>query len=140
MPGFLFFGPKMRYTLLITASVNNISAHRRALIFADTLLHAKHTIHTIFFYGESAGIGLSTRDLKNISTGSNTDWSTISLKGKTQLIICVASALSQGVHDGTAESKSSMPVRNIAPEFKIGGLGSLVEAITKSDRVLCFGG
>ncbi len=130
----------MRYTLLVTASLNNISAHRRVLLFADALLAAKHTIHTIFFYGDSAGIGLASRDLKHINNGSNTDWSTISQKGKTQLIICVSSALRQGVHGGAAESKSSTPSRNIAPDFEIGGLGSLVDAITKSDRVLCFGG
>ena len=130
----------MLYTLLITASLSNISAHRRALVFADTLLNQEHSIHTIFFYGEGAGIGLSTRDLNSTLDRTNLNWCSISEKGKTKLILCVSSALTQGVLDKTTSLQSKDFQENIATGFETGGLGSLVDAVSNSDRLMSFGG
>ena len=130
----------MLYTLLITASLSNISAHRRALVFADTLLNQEHSIHTIFFYGEGAGIGLSTRDLNSTLDRTNLNWCSISEKGKTKLILCVSSALTQGVLDTTTSLQSKEFQENIAAGFETGGLGSLVDAVSNSDRLMSFGG
>ena len=130
----------MHYTLLITASLSNLSAHRRALMFADALLHAQHSIHTIFFYGEGAGIGLSTRDVKSTLYRTNLNWCSISERGKTQLILCVSSALTQGILDKTTSSQSKTFLANIEAGFETGGIGSLVEAIANSDRLMSFGG
>ena len=130
----------MLYTLLITASLSNISAHRRALVFADTLLNQEHSIHTIFFYGEGAGIGLSTRDLNSTLDRTNLNWCSISEKGKTKLILCVSSALTQGVLDTTTSLQSKEFQENIATGFETGGLGSLVDAVSNSDRLMSFGG
>ena len=130
----------MLYTLLITASLSNISAHRRALMFADALLHQEHSIHTIFFYGEGAGIGLSTRDVNSTLYRTNLNWCSISEKGKTKLILCVSSALTQGVLDKTTSLHSKDFQENIATGFETGGLGSLVDAVANSDRLMSFGG
>ena len=130
----------MRYTLLITASLSNVSAHRRALMFADALLHAQHCIHTIFFYGEGAGIGLSTRDLNFTPDQTNLNWYSISERGKTQLILCISSALTQGILDKTTSSQSKNFSINIATGFETGGIGSLVDAVANSDRLMSFGG
>ena len=130
----------MQYTLLITASLSNLSAHRRALMFADALLRAQHSIHTIFFYGEGAGIGLSTRDLSSTLGQTNLNWRSISKKGKTRLILCVSSALAQGILDETASLQSKSFPENIATGFQTGGIGSLVDAVANSDRLMSFGG
>ncbi len=130
----------MLYTLLITASLSNISAHRRALMFADALLNEEHSIHTIFFYGEGAGIGLSTRDLNSTLYRTNLNWCSISERGKTQLILCVSSALTQGIQDKITSSQSKELSTNIAAGFETGGIGSLVDAVANSDRLMSFGG
>ena len=130
----------MRYTLLITASLSNISAHRRALMFADALLHAQHSIHTIFFYGEGAGIGLSTRNVNFTPDQVNLNWCSISERGKTQLILCVSSALTQGIQDKITSSQSKELSTNITAGFETGGIGSLVDAVANSDRLISFGG
>ena len=130
----------MHYTLLITASASNISAHRRALMFADALLNEQHSIHTIFFYGEGAGIGLSTRDVNSTLDRTNLNWCSISEKGKTRLILCVSSALAQGILDSSTSLQSKDFQENIATGFETGGLGSLVDAVANSDRLMSFGG
>ena len=109
-------------------------------MFADALLSAKHSLHKIFFYGEGAAIGLSSRDIKLITEQSNTDWSSISKRGKTQLVLCVSSALKEGVVDKNAASQSASCSPTIASGFETGGIGSLVDAVANSDRLLCFGG
>ena len=109
-------------------------------MFADALLTQEHSIHTIFFYGEGAGIGLSTRDLNSTLDRTNLNWCSISEKGKTKLILCVSSALTQGVLDKTTSLQSKEFQENIAAGFETGGLGSLVDAVSNSDRLMSFGG
>jgi len=109
-------------------------------MFADALLHAQHSIHTIFFYGEGAGIGLSTRNVNFTPDQVNLNWCSISERGKTQLILCVSSALTQGIQDKITSSQSKELSTNIAAGFETGGIGSLVDAIANSDRLMSFGG
>ena len=139
-PGFSFANQAMKYTLLVTASLNNISAHRRAIKFADALLCANHSIHMIFFYGAGAAIGHASRNRKFNEGDSYIDWSSISEKARTQLVLCVSSALNEGIVDAKEATREKTASATIASGFEVGGIGSLVEAITKSDRLLCFGG
>ena len=93
-----------------------------------------------FFYGEGAGIGLSTREVNSTFDRSNLNWSSISKRGNTKLILCVSSALTQGILDKTTSLQSKNFPENIAMGFEMGGIGSLVDAVANSDRLISFGG
>jgi tRNA 2-thiouridine synthesizing protein D len=55
------------------------------------------------------------------------------------MVLCVAAAQRRGlVDDGEAE-RNGKDATNIAPGFRISGLGQLVEGAIQSDRLVVFG-
>ncbi len=55
-------------------------------------------------------------------------WSKLAEEHKVDLVVCVAAALRRGIKD-----------ENLAPGFRISGLGQLVEAGIQADRMVTFG-
>jgi len=82
----------------------------------------------VFFYHD--GVNNSTRltepplDDRNIVTR----WSKLGDEHGIDLVVCVAAALRRGIRD-----------ENLAPGFRISGLGQLVETGIEADRTVTFG-
>jgi tRNA 2-thiouridine synthesizing protein D len=55
-------------------------------------------------------------------------WSALAADHKVDLVVCVAAALRRGIRD-----------ENLAPGFRISGLGQLVDSGIKADRLITFG-
>jgi tRNA 2-thiouridine synthesizing protein D len=54
-------------------------------------------------------------------------------------VVCVAAAQRRGIVDPDEAKRNSKDSDNIAPGFRISGLGQLIEAGIKSDRLMEFG-
>ncbi|MCL4725662.1 MAG: DsrE family protein, partial [Rhodocyclaceae bacterium] len=55
-------------------------------------------------------------------------WAKLAEEHEIDLVVCVAAALRRGIKD-----------ENLAPGFRISGLGQLIEAGIQADRMVTFG-
>jgi len=98
-----------------------------------------HEIYRIFFYhdGVNNGTRLTTppQDDRNVVAR----WSELAQEHDLDMVLCVAAAQRRGlVDDGEAE-RNGKDATNIAPGFRISGLGQLIEGGVQSDRLVVFG-
>jgi tRNA 2-thiouridine synthesizing protein D len=66
-------------------------------------------------------------------------WSELAEKHGLDLVICIAAAQRRGIMDADEAKRQGMDANNIAPGFRISGLGQLVEGGIQSDRLVVFG-
>jgi tRNA 2-thiouridine synthesizing protein D len=93
----------------------------------------------VFFYhdGVNNGTRLTTppQDDRHIVNR----WSELSKAHDLDLVVCVAAAQRRGIVDPDEAKRNGKDSDNIAPGFRISGLGQLIEAGIQADRLLVFG-
>ncbi len=130
----------MKYSLLVTSAPCSGHTSLTAARFAEAVLAGGHSVHRVFFLdagtlnGAVAGVSpqgeIDPREL----------WQTLALKHGLELILCISSALREGVLDATEADRYEKPGVTAHPAFTVSGLGQLVDAWVESDRVVTFGG
>jgi len=87
----------------------------------------------VFFYhdGVNNGTRLTTppQDDRNIVAR----WSALAESHALDLVVCVAAAQRRGIADADEAKRHGKDADNIAPGFRISGLGQLIEAAIESD-------
>ena len=66
-------------------------------------------------------------------------WSELAEEHGLDLVVCIAAAQRRGIVDETEQKRHRKDANNIAPNFRISGLGQLIEAGVNSDRLVVFG-
>jgi len=66
-------------------------------------------------------------------------WSKLAEENKLDLVVCVAAAQRRGIVDEGEAKRNGKDATNLAPGFRISGLGQLIEAGIQSDRLVTFG-
>lgn len=118
----------MKISIVVNEGPYTHEASDSAYLFARAVLEKGHEVSRVFFYHD--GVNNSTRlteppqDDRNIVNR----WSKLAEDHKLDLVVCVAAALRRGIRD-----------ENLAPGFRISGLGQLIEAGIKADRLVTFG-
>ena len=118
----------MKFSILVSEGPYTHQSSDTAYQFAKAVLARGHEIFRIFFYHD--GVNNATRlttppqDDRNIVNR----WSKLAADHQVDLVVCVAAALRRGIKDEV-----------LAPGFRISGLGQLVDAGIKSDRLVTFG-
>jgi tRNA 2-thiouridine synthesizing protein D len=129
----------MKYSILINEGPYTHQASDSAFQFAKAVLAKGHEIFRIFFYHD--GVNNATRlttppqDDRNIVNR----WSKLAEEHKLDLVVCVAAAQRRGIVDEGEAKRNGKDATNLAPGFRISGLGQLVEAGIQSDRLVTFG-
>jgi tRNA 2-thiouridine synthesizing protein D len=115
------------------------AASDTAYQFTKAALEKGHEIFRVFFYhdGVNNGTRFTTppqddRNLVNL-------WSELAEKHNLDLVVCVAAAQRRGIVDPDEAKRNGKDGDNIAPGFRISGLGQLIEAGIQSDRLVVFG-
>jgi len=54
-------------------------------------------------------------------------------------VVCIAAAQRRGLMDKSEAKRNGKDADNIAPGFRISGLGQLIEAGIQADRLVVFG-
>jgi|TARA_Y100000294_G_scaffold76316_1_gene71950 tRNA 2-thiouridine synthesizing protein D len=117
----------MKLGILVQDGPYNHQAADSAYNFIMAALEKNHEIIGVFFYND--GVINSTKlmeppqDDRHISKR----WSDIGGKG-IDLIVCIAAAKRRGINDDV-----------LASNFRIAGLGQLVEIAIQCDRLITFG-
>ncbi len=129
----------MKLTIQVNEGPYQHEAADSAYNFAVAALEKGHEIFRIFFYhdGVNNGTRLTTppQDDRNIVNR----WSELAEKHNLDLVLCVAAAQRRGIVDADEMKRHGKDANNIAPGFRISGLGQLIEGAIQSDRLVVFG-
>jgi tRNA 2-thiouridine synthesizing protein D len=129
----------MKFTIQVNEGPYQHQSSDTAYQFTKAALEAGHEIFRVFFYHD--GVNNATRlttppqDDRNIVTR----WSELAEKHNLDLVVCVAAAQRRGIADADESKRNGKDADNIAPGFRISGLGQLIEGGVQSDRLVVFG-
>ena len=116
----------MKFGILVNQGPYTHQASDTAYHFVKAALGKGHQIHRVFFYHDGVNNGtrltVPPQDDRNIVKR----WSELA-------------AQRRGVMDAAEAKRNGKDADNIAPGFRISGLGQLIEAGIKSDRLVVFG-
>lgn len=118
----------MKFAILVNAGPFSHQAADSALAFAQAVLASEHALVRVFFYFDGV------HNANRLAAPSNGErnlvraWSKLAGDHGVDLVVCIAAGLRRGVREA-----------NLAPGFRISGLGLLVEAGILADRLVTFG-
>jgi tRNA 2-thiouridine synthesizing protein D len=126
------------FAIVVRAAPYASQAPLSAYHFCRAALESGHEILRLFFYEDgvlnaSANIVPPQDELQLPQA-----WQQLIEAHGIDAVVCVASALKHGVVDAREAERYGLPAPSLLPGFSIGGLGQLVDASIKADRVLTF--
>lgn len=129
----------MKFGIVVNEGPYQHEAADTAYNFSKAALDKGHEIFRVFFYhdGVNNGTRLATppQDDRNITNR----WTALAEEHNLDLVVCVAAAQRRGIVDPDEAKRNGKDADNIAPGFRISGLGQLIEAGIESDRLMIFG-
>ncbi|MCB1520510.1 MAG: sulfurtransferase complex subunit TusD [Hyphomicrobiaceae bacterium] len=131
----------MKLSILVNEGPYTHQAADSAYQFTKAALDKGVEIFRVFFYHDGVNNGtrltVPPQDDRNIQK----NWSDLAEKHKLDLVVCIAAAQRRGILDeGEAKRHGKGEgAANIAPGFRISGLGQLIEAGIEADRLVVFG-
>lgn len=129
----------MKFTIQVNEGPYQHQASDTAYQFTKAALEKGHEIFRVFFYHD--GVNNATRlttppqDDRNVVAR----WSELAEKHNLDLVVCVAAAQRRGIADADEARRNGKDADNLAPGFRISGLGQLIEGGVQSDRLVVFG-
>ena len=119
----------MKFAIMVNSAPFGHQAAESALAFAKAVLAKGHEISRIFFY--FGGVQNANRLAAPPSGEINMprDWSALASEHDVDLVVCITAGARRGLREA-----------NLAPGFRISGLGQLAEAAIEADRLVTFGG
>jgi len=129
----------MNFSIQINEGPFTHQAADTAYQFTKAALENGHEIFRVFFYHDGVNNGtmfpVPPQDDRNVQAL----WSELAEKHDLDLVICIAAAQRRGIMDADEAKRHAKGCSNVAPKFRISGLGQLIEAGITSDRLMVFG-
>ncbi len=129
----------MKIGILVSEGPFTHQASDSAYQFVKAALEKGHEIFRVFFYNDGVNNGtrltVPPQDERNIQS----NWTELAEKHNLDLVVCIAAAQRRGILDENEAKRQGKDADNIAPGFRISGLGQLIETGIESDRLVVFG-
>jgi tRNA 2-thiouridine synthesizing protein D len=129
----------MKFGILINEGPYTHAASDTAYQFVKAALAKGHEIFRVFFYHDGVNNGtrltVPPQDDRNIVKR----WSDLAAQHERDLVLCIAAAQRRGLMDAAEAKRNGKDADNLAPGFRISGLGQLIEAGIQADRLVVFG-
>ncbi len=129
----------MKFGILVNEGPYTHQSSDSAYQFTKAALEKGHEVFRVFFYNDGVNngtrLGVPPQDDRNITK----QWSELAEQYDLDLVVCIAAAQRRGLLDEDEAKRHGKDANNIAPGFRISGLGQLVEAGIQSDRLVVFG-
>ena len=129
----------MRFGIVVNEGPYTHQASDSAYRFAAAALEKGHEIFRVFFYHDGVNNGTRLSVPPADDRLIQKSWSELAEKHGLDLVICIAAAQRRGLMDADEAKRQGLDANNIAPGFRISGLGQLVEGGIQSDRLVVFG-
>jgi tRNA 2-thiouridine synthesizing protein D len=118
----------MKFALLINEGPFTHQASDSAYRFAVAAFARGHQVTRVFFHGDGVNNANRLSEPPTDDRSLVSQWSKLARQHDIDLVVCVAAALRRGIKDEL-----------LADGFRIAGLGQLVEAGIRCDRLIQFG-
>jgi tRNA 2-thiouridine synthesizing protein D len=118
----------MKFAILVNEGPYQHQASDSAYLFCRAALAKGHAIERVFFYHDGVNNASKLTEPPQDDRNVVARWSKLGAEHGLDLVVCVAAALRRGIKD-----------ENLAPGFRISGLGQLIEASIAADRTVVFG-
>jgi tRNA 2-thiouridine synthesizing protein D len=129
----------MKLAICVNEGPYTHQASDTAYQFTKAALEKGHTIMRVFFYHDGVNNGtrltVPPQDDRNLQKL----WSELAEAHKLDMVVCIAAAQRRGILDADEAKRQGKDANNIAPGFRISGLGQLIEAGIEADRLVTFG-
>ena len=129
----------MKFSILVNEGPYTHQASDSAYQFTKAALEAGHEIFRVFFYHDGVNNGtrltVPPQDDRNLQKL----WSALADTHKLDMVVCIAAAQRRGIMDENEAKRQGLDANNIAPGFRISGLGQLIEAGIQAERLVVFG-
>ena len=119
----------MKFAVLVHQAPLVHPASEQALAFVRAALAAGHQVLRVFFLADGVHVANRLSAPPTPETALVRRWSELAEQSGVDLVVCSTAGLKRGVREA-----------NLAPGFRISGLGQLAEMVAHADRVLTFGG
>jgi tRNA 2-thiouridine synthesizing protein D len=129
----------MKYTILVNEGPYQHQASDSAIQFIRAALEKGHEIFRVFFYHDGVNNGTRLTVPPADDRQLQKAWTELAEKHGLDLVICIAAAQRRGIMDADEAKRQGLDANNIAPGFRISGLGQLVEGGIQADRLVVFG-
>jgi tRNA 2-thiouridine synthesizing protein D len=118
----------MKFGIVVNEGPYQHQASDSAYLFAKAAIAKGHEVWRVFFYHDGVNNASKLTEPPQDDRHIVNRWAKLAEEHNVDLVVCVAAALRRGIKD-----------ENLAHGFRISGLGQLVEAGIKSDRLVTFG-
>lgn len=118
----------MKFGILVNEGPYNHQASDSAYLFAKAAIEKGHKVDRVFFYYDGVNNATKLSEPPQDDRNIVKRWSQMAEEHGVDLVVCVAAGLRRGLKD-----------ENLAPGFRISGLGQLIEIGIQADRVVTFG-
>jgi len=129
----------MKFAILVNEGPYTHQAVDTAYQFTKAALEKGHEIFRVFFYHDGVNnasrLTVPPQDDRHIQKR----WTELAEKHKLDLVVCIAAAQRRGLLDENEAKRQGKDANNIAPGFRISGLGQLIEAGIQAERLVTFG-
>jgi len=129
----------MKLAIQINEGPYQHQASDTAYHFTKAALEKGHEVFRVFFYHDgvynSSRLTTPPQDDRNIVNR----WAELAAKYNLDMVVCVAAAQRRGIVDEGEAKRNGKDATNIHPNFRISGLGQLIEAAIQSERLVVFG-
>lgn len=129
----------MIFSLAVYSAPYTSQASYTAYQFAIALLNQGHLLHRVFFYQDgvhnATNLAIPPQDEFDLQSA----WQTLAINHNLDIVVCIAAALKRGVIDAREAQRYNKRSHNAVERYSISGLGQLIEATVKSDRLISFG-
>ena len=129
----------MKYTLMVNEGPYQHQSSDTAYQFAKAALANGHEIFRVFFYHDGVNNGSRLSVPPKDDRLVQKQWSELALQHGFDMVICIAAAQRRGLMDASEAKRQGLDADNIAPGFRISGLGQLIEGSIESNRTIVFG-
>lgn len=130
----------MILALLVQGDPASARSSPAAIAFAEAALAAGHGIARVFFYGDGVRHGDATACADPRAADTAHRWRALARDSGVELICCVGSAEQRGLRDRRSAELEGAGEPNLLEGFELSGLGQLVDATLRADRLVVFGG
>jgi len=129
----------VKFGILVNEGPYTHQASDSAYQFTKACLEKGHEVFRVFFYHDGVNNGtrltVPPQDDRNIQK----NWTELGEKYNLDMVLCIAAAQRRGILDANEARRQGKDADNIAPGFRISGLGQLIEAGIVADRLVVFG-
>jgi tRNA 2-thiouridine synthesizing protein D len=129
----------MKFALLVTAAVFSQQGSQTALRFARAAIGSGHSIERVFFFQDGVHNASQIIVVPQDENNPAKEWQQFCEEHKVEASVCVSAALKRGIIDAHQSRRYGTAAHNAAPQMNLAGLGQLVDALIRADRLLTFG-